>query len=141
MVRVTVPVLVLTMTQALSVVPQSVQAAISTTQEFATAVGRVLAHLWTEIVVSTIATPLESAQPAIIRAAVILTVMLVPVHGAIVKPISALQESALVSHVQIMVNVGRVSVTTVSAVRPPVMVPATAVMVATPGSPVVCARL
>ena len=133
--------LVLTMTQALSVVQQSVQAAISTTQEFATAVGRVSAHLWTEIVVSTIATPPEPAQPAIIRAAVILTVMLVSVRGATVKPISVSQESALVSRAQTMVNVGRVSVTMVSAVRPPAMVLATAVMVATPGSRVVCARL
>lgn len=140
MVRVTVPVLVLTMIQALSVVQQSVQAAISTTQEFATAVGRVSAHLWTEIVVSIIATHLEPAQPAIIRAAVIPTVMLVPVHGATVKPISASQESAPVSHAQTMVNVGRVSVTTVSAVRPPAMVPATAAMVAIPGSRVGCAQ-
>ena len=140
MVRVMGRGLVLTMTQALSVVRQSVQAAISTTQEFATAVGRVLAHLWTEIVVSTIATPLEPAQPAIIRAAVILTVMLVPVHGATVKPISASQESALVSRAQTMVNVGRVSVTMVSAVRPPAMVLATAAMVAIPESRVGFAR-
>ena len=140
MVRVTVPVLVLTMIQALSVVQQSVQVAISTTQEFATAVGRVSAHLWTEIVVSIIATHLEPAQPAIIRAAVIHTVMLVPGHGATVKPISASQESAPVSHAQTMVNVGRVSVTMVSAVRPPAMVPATAAMVAIPGSRVGCAQ-
>ena len=140
MVRVMGRGLVLTMTQALSVVQQSVQAAIFTTQEFATAVGRVSAHLWTEIVVSTIATPLERVQPAIIRAAVIPTVMLVPVHGATVKPISASQESAPVSHAQTMVNVGRVSVTTVSAVRPPAMVLATAAMVAIPGSQVVCVR-
>ena len=141
MVRVMGRGLVLTTIQALSVVQQSVQAAISTTQEFATAVGRVSAHLWTEIAVSTIATPLEPAQPAIIRAVVMLTVMLVPVHGATVKPISASQESALVSHAQTMVNVGRVFVTMVSAVRPPVMVLATAAMVATPESRVVCARL
>ena len=141
MVHVMAQGLVRTMTQALSVVQQSVQVAISTTPEFAMVVERVSAHLWTEIVVSIIATPLEQAQLAIIRAAVILTVMLVPVHGATVKPISASQESALVNHAQTMVNVGRVSVTMVSAVRPPVMVPATAVMVATPGSPVVCARL
>ena len=141
MVRVMGRGLVLTMTQALSVVQQSVQAAISTTQEFATAGGRVSAHLWTEIVVSTIATPPEPVEPAIIRAAVILTVMLVSVRGATVHPISVSQESALVSRAQTMVNVGRVSVTMVSAVRPPAMVLATAVMVATPGSRVVCARL
>ena len=140
MVRVMGRGLVLTMTQALSVVQQSVQAAISITLEFATAVGRVLAHLWTEIVVFTIATPLEPAQPAIIRAAVILTVMLVPVHGATVKPINASQESVPVSRAQIMVNVGRVSVTMVSAVRPPAMVPATAVMEVIPGSRVGCAQ-
>ena len=132
--------LVLTMTQALSVVQQSVQAVISTTQEFATAVGRVSAHLWTEIVVSTIATPLEPALLVTIRAAVIPTVMRVPVHGATVKPINASQESVPVSRAQIMVNVGRVSVTMVSAVRPPAMVPATAAMVAIPGSRVGCAQ-
>ena len=37
-----------------------------------------------------------AVQPAIIRAAVILTVMLVSVRGATVKPISVSQESALV---------------------------------------------
>ena len=118
---------------------QSVQAAISTTQEFATAVGRVSAHLWTEIVFYNCYTSGASGA-CYIRAAVIFTVMLVSVRGATVKPISV-TESAPVSRAQTMVNVGRVSVTMVFKVRPPAMVLATAVMVATPVVSGVCAAV
>ena len=108
---------------------QRVPAAIFTTQGFATEVVPAWGPPWTEIAGFIIATHLVAARLVTIRAAVTHIAMRGQAHGVTPRQINASPESVRVIRALITVSVEPVCVMTVSVVRPPAMVLATAATV------------